>query len=322
MLHFAMPFIAIDENSGERVVITKLNSPREELRGRKLKCQLCGERMYLRGGADVVFHFYHHRLCTSTYKSNPETPEHIAGKHFIGEEILPGLKDYADFKPVYEVPIPEIMRVADVMLAFNMGWRIAHEIQLSAISIDELDQRTTDYLAAGIDVLWWFGKSADTRTNRQWAIQKYGFSLSLSFEKDQKVDCGLWIKIEGRDALGMKVTKEVYRPNSDVRPGENLPVLSRVASWWLEHAFFRYYQTWQRGNNDLYFRAFGASKRTIASFNGKTGASNGKWFRKNTKGDWVVDLPVFLDREEKHSKLKRLTDNVVVILKSRAGSCN
>lgn len=312
-----MPFIALDKNTGERIVVTGLVSPREELRGKHLECQLCGGRMYLRGGKDVQFHFYHHRVCTSNYKTNPETPHHIAGKFYIAENILPQLNDYANFKPKYEVPIPEVMRVADVLLEFNMGWRIAHEIQLSSIGVEELNQRTNDYLQAGIDVLWWFGKSADNRTNRDWSIRKYGFSLSLSFSDDISVTCGYWYEEEKKDVYGNKIRTQQFRSNSELRAKEDPPVIGKVAYWWLDYSFVRYYQLWRKGNNELYIRAFGASKRTIASYNGKTGAGKGRWFNKENN-DWVVDLPTFLEREEKYDKVRRLPDNVVDVIRTRA----
>ena len=315
-----MPFIAIDELTNERIVVARLPSPREVVKGRYLKCQICGGRMYLRGGAEVRFHCYHHSVCTTRDKTNPESPEHIAGKFFIAEVFLPQLNDYAKFKPKYEEPIPEVLRVADIMLEFNMGWRIAHEIQLSGIGVNELNSRTNEYLRAGIDVLWWFGKSADTRTNRQWAMQHYGFSLNLYFNDNLEVNCGYWREEEKRDSSGRKFKAEEYKANSAVNAKEDSPVLSRVAYWWLEHSLFRYFQVWKKGNNDLYVRAFGATKRTIASFNGKTGAGKGRWFNKATNGDWVVDLPVFLDREEKYNKLKRLPEDVVDKIRSRARS--
>ena len=265
-----------------------------------------------------MLHFYHYRVCTSNYKTNPESPEHIAGKHFIGENFLPKLNDYAIFKPQYEVPVKDVMRVADILLDFNMGWRIAHEVQLSPISVEELTQRTDDYLRAGIDVLWWFGKSAETRTNREWAFDRYGFSLSLAFDDEGGVSCGYWRKIPKKDDFGRLIEVEAYRADTDLRPKEDPPVFSRVAYWWLEHSFFRYYQTWQKGSNDLYCRAFGASKRTLASFNGKTGAGNTKWFRKNFEGVWVPELPLFLEREEKNGKMKRLSDDVVDKIRARA----
>lgn len=116
-----MPFIALDKLTGERIVVTKLDDPRQWVKGRELKCQLCGERMLLRGGSKVSFHFYHPAGCHSNYTTNPESPEHIAGKTYIAETFLPLLNDHAAFSPEYEIPVPEVMRVADVMLSFNMG---------------------------------------------------------------------------------------------------------------------------------------------------------------------------------------------------------
>ena len=46
--------------------------------------------------------------------------------------------EYSQVSLQYEVRIPEIKRIADIMVTFPFGWQIAHEIQLSPISIENL----------------------------------------------------------------------------------------------------------------------------------------------------------------------------------------
>ena len=70
-------------------------------------------------------------------------------------------------------------RIADVAVLFPNGWRVAHECQLAAITTQELTQRTEDYLHAGVDVIWWLGKSAATPANIAWCLEQRGFVLRL-----------------------------------------------------------------------------------------------------------------------------------------------
>lgn len=86
--------------------------------------------MSLRGGSRFRFHFFHPAGCHSNYKTNPETPEHISGKSYVAETFLLELAEYAAFDPDYEVPIPEVMRVEDVLTWFRMGWGISSQINL------------------------------------------------------------------------------------------------------------------------------------------------------------------------------------------------
>lgn len=305
-----MPFIALDKQSRERIVVTKLSNPRDYVKGRQLECQLCGGQMFLKGGSRVTFHFFHRAGCHSNYKTNPESPEHIAGKSYIAETFLPLLMEYADFKPEYEVPLPEIMRVADVLVSFKMGWRIAHEIQISPISVADLDERTADYLESGIDVIWWFGKSANTVTNREWSIKRYGFSLNLMFDGTDVSGCGYCYEKTEKDRYGRNYKAIKYKSDRDINISNEPAVLARFAVWWLDYAFARYYQVWQRGNNEKYVSGLGASKRTLSSFNGKTGAGKDKWCKKeSTKNGemWVVDIPVYLRKAEKYEIASRLS---------------
>lgn len=311
-----MPFVAIDSDTGARVVITKLADPRTELIGRRFLCQLCREKVSIRSRSGFRTHFFHPSGCHSNYKTNPETPEHFAGKEYVAERFLPLLADHVSFVPEYEVPIPEVMRVADVLTWFRMGWGVAHEIQLSAIGVDDLQKRTDDYLAAGIDVVWWFGKSADTATNREWAVNRQRFSLGLTFEGGEVSGCRYWYRDVFTDEYGRK--NKILRSKAGADE-----VKACFISWWLDYAFARYYQVWRKGNNETYVRGLGAAKRALASFNGKTGAGstgNNRWCKKEVldgKAWWKVDLDVYLPRAERYEIAKRLPPSAIHSIKSR-----
>lgn len=176
-----MPFVAKKVSTGRRVDITKISKPRE-LKKEDFVCQLCDQPMIVKAGMSPRrAHFAHKVKCSSDYQSHPESVEHRFAKRFVAEG-LKGTDEYRGATIHYEVPIPEVMRVADVLAVFlKQGWRIAHEIQLSSITIEELGKRTSDYESAGIDVVWYLGKAADTETNRDWCVRNIGVCYRVSF---------------------------------------------------------------------------------------------------------------------------------------------
>lgn len=178
-----MPYIAKIASTGERVDITKLQNPRADLKADDLVCQLCGSPMIIRQGMIKRHHFSHKAECTSDYKSHPESPEHLAGKKLIAEVINKSLSEYSLAKIEYEFPIVEAKRIADVAAIFPNGWIVAHECQLASITVEELEKRTEDYLNAGVDIVWWLGKSANTKSNLAWCHSKFGFALILNYEE-------------------------------------------------------------------------------------------------------------------------------------------
>jgi competence CoiA-like predicted nuclease len=185
-----MPFVALDKTTGKRIDITEIEEPRKVLRSGDCLCQDCEQPLivkvgFMRLGHSVSPHFAHYadRECTLKYKSHPETLEHREGKRYLAKYLRETYKEYTDSDIEKEVPIPEIMRKADLLVTLPMGWRIAHEIQLAAISIDELEERTNDYSRAGIDVVWWLGGKADNYQNRDWCIKNFGSCFTIKVEK-------------------------------------------------------------------------------------------------------------------------------------------
>lgn len=180
-----MPFIALKKSTGERVDITKLKNPREELVKGDLICQLCGIPMIIKSGVVRRPHFAHQPNipCTTDYGYHPESDEHRAGKELIAKTLMKELEGYSTARIEYEWRCEETKRVADVAVLFPNGWVVVHECQLSSITVEELETRTEDYLNAGIDVVWWLGKNADTSTNRQWCIKIFGECNIIDFKQ-------------------------------------------------------------------------------------------------------------------------------------------
>lgn len=168
-----MPFVALRKDTQERIDITKIEKPYLELKSGDCVCQLCGEPLIVRCGLIRQAHFAHYSACVSEYKFHPESPEHMAGKEFVADLITQMLINMGIENPKvdYEVRIPEANRVADILVTFPMGWRIACEVQLASITIAELQERTNDYARSGIDTFWFLGKRADTDQNRGWCAE-------------------------------------------------------------------------------------------------------------------------------------------------------
>ncbi len=179
-----MPFVALRKDTRERVDITEIDNPRLILHSGDCVCQLCEKPLILKAGFIVRPHFAHYSEsdCDTEYKSHPETPEHREAKIKLVEFLKSTYIEYTSAKLEKEVPIREIKRVADILVVFPMGWRVAHEIQLAGITIENLQERTNDYSRAGIDVVWWLGKSANTPANRAWCIETFGCCFTLNIE--------------------------------------------------------------------------------------------------------------------------------------------
>ena len=175
-----MPFVAKRKGTGERVDITLMENPRGVLKPGECICQVCGMPMIVKAGLVRQHHFAHVGRCSSDYQSHPESPAHQDAKRFLAANLHEQFREYANTTIEYEVPIPEVRRVADLLVTFPTGWRVAHEVQLASITTEQLQERTNDYILAGIDVVWWLGKSADTEANRAWCRCTFGYALSLT----------------------------------------------------------------------------------------------------------------------------------------------
>jgi competence CoiA-like predicted nuclease len=107
----------------------------------------------------------------------------LNAKAFLRDRLNEEFLEYTNVQFELEVKVPEVMRIADVMATFPMGWRIAHEVQLASITVAQLEERTDDYVRAGVDVVWWLGKSADTPANRNWCLETFGECYSIDADR-------------------------------------------------------------------------------------------------------------------------------------------
>jgi len=187
-----MPFVARHATTHERIDITRLANPRRQLDAAQLVCQLCDTRMFIRQGPVIRAHFAHAKACPVDYQCHPESPEHLLGKFYISR-YLAQLPEFAGARVDLEVPIHARKRVADIMVTFPKGHRLAVEIQLASITTEQLEARTGDYQYEGIDVLWVLGKAAALSVHNQaWCRTVLGGYLSVVFtECNEQVDIAL-----------------------------------------------------------------------------------------------------------------------------------
>jgi competence CoiA-like predicted nuclease len=184
-----MPFIAIDRDTGQRVDILKLKNPRLEVKTGQCVCQLCGQPLIVRGGDFNRVHFAHQTECgDSEWQRHPETPEHQQGKRYVAETLPQQFPEYREAVIEYEVKIvlPSSKRIADVLATFPTGQKVAHEVQFASITTSELEARTNDYRSAGVDVVWWLGRSAANPVNLTWCDETFGFSLRFDVQVNKE----------------------------------------------------------------------------------------------------------------------------------------
>ncbi len=177
-----MPFVALNKETRERIDITTIRNPREVLKSGEFVCQLCETPMIIKAGMVIRAHFAHYATCKTEYRSHPESPEHRAAKIFLREKLPTAYAEYKIAKLEYEVPIPEVRRVVDLLATFPSGHKVAHEVQLASITTEELEERTRDYEQAGIDVIWWLGRSANTPANRNWCLSTSGVAFLIDYQ--------------------------------------------------------------------------------------------------------------------------------------------
>jgi len=179
-----MPFVAKHRDTNERVDITQIQNPRGVLEKGKYICQLCDGDFVIKAGLIKAAHFAHKVICLSDWNYHPESIEHLIAKREIAI-YLRSRPDY-NIEGIHielEVPIPEIKRQADILTTFPTGWKIAHEVQLSAITIEDLEERTNDYGKLGIETYWWLGKKAATDTNLDWCVNNCGGCIRIDFKR-------------------------------------------------------------------------------------------------------------------------------------------
>jgi competence CoiA-like predicted nuclease len=119
-----------------------------ELSDGPIYCSACREQLILKKGRKVVAHFAHWPDAECDYSNEGESEEHRLAKLEIYRALLqaPGVTD---------VRLDRYLRVVrpDVSFVLN-GELVAIEIQLSLLSPEKIEGRTTVYARRNLAVLW------------------------------------------------------------------------------------------------------------------------------------------------------------------------
>lgn len=174
-----MPLVAQNKQTGERIDITRYKNPRIEIPAASVVCPECQYPMVLKAGMIKIAHFAHKPGSNCSYGVG-ESADHLALKNYLIEWFRAETDEQFNVavEPEYKIG----NRRADVAQIFPTGWIVAHEVQLASITVEELEQRTRDYLTAGCDVIWYLGKSAFTPANCAWVERYQGQVLSWEFQ--------------------------------------------------------------------------------------------------------------------------------------------
>lgn len=267
-------------------------------------------------------HFWHLGgcECASKLDRHPQTPEHREGVFALRSWLEKQLANCFTQTIQREVPLLECNRVADLLVTFPCGWRLAIELQLSAITLDSLDARIQSYLRNGTDVLWFIGKSADTVAVRDFLASRYNFVPLARFQDDGGVQPTFgyyyvkrWPPKGVKEGFEFEATfhDNVYQRTSVL---EAPPLTEALGDWFRDAAFIRYFAAWQKGNRDLFRRGLTLGNKTLQSFAGKLGCAKDKHSWK--KGDfWTIDQQHF---DQWSSNIPRIDDEALRAIRSRA----
>ncbi|MBC1689118.1 competence protein CoiA [Listeria welshimeri] len=143
-------------DSGETFTITKMNVERIK-QEEKLYCKSCASPVMIKAGVIKVPHFAHEKASKCAFASEGESEEHLLAKRQIMEWFC-----YQGIPVEVEHYFPEINRQADVF----MNNKRVIEFQRSSVPINEMIQRTMDYLSIGLEVHWILGQKIKKEKGR------------------------------------------------------------------------------------------------------------------------------------------------------------
>ena len=124
-------------------------------------CPVCKEALILKAGRIVTRHFAHHPDSFCTYGQG-ESPAHMLMKESLHRWLTQWGADVE-----LEVPVSDPERRADLVVTTAKANRFAIECQASPISVDEWDDRNSDYATHDMPVTWvWASTRINNRAGR------------------------------------------------------------------------------------------------------------------------------------------------------------
>ncbi|WLT40386.1 competence protein CoiA (plasmid) [Synechocystis sp. B12] len=176
-----MPFKAID-NRTEKIILSFEFESKFELKANHplISCPVCKGKMFSRERNGFILHFVHNSKSENCPLSKGESWKHLEGKRIVYNILKNQISKLSEkLQILYSVDIEhrvkEVNRIIDVTLLCSNQPVEAHEIQISQISLSELESRTQDYSSQGIATYWYFEKNGSlTKEVQNWLLKNYG----------------------------------------------------------------------------------------------------------------------------------------------------
>lgn len=180
-----MPLTAYHTAREEVISVLDYGDPKTDLNASKIICPACRSEMHVCAPEFRVTHFRHNP--GASCERGGESIAHLVAKMDIAQM----LRSNSDCRKVWLERSLEVGRRPDVLCRYSGGQFVAHEIQLSEVSKNEIRQRTADYWGEGIAVHWWFGEDIPGSLI-EWTVRAIGGCSQLSFgmhtEEENELD--------------------------------------------------------------------------------------------------------------------------------------
>lgn len=183
-----MPFVVEQISTGKRICAFDYENTqqiRDSFQASDIRCPFCKAEMILVGSNLKAIH-WRHRAKMSTC---PSVREGESLLHFMAKkrqfEILKAKSEIGRYTVQVEYRFPDAGkngRIADIAMFCSDGSIVVIEIQLSKISVEELEARTADYLEQGIFCIWVFGETALDANVMRWSYINFGGYHLVQFD--------------------------------------------------------------------------------------------------------------------------------------------
>lgn len=174
-----MPFVAEQISTSKRICTLDFNHHteiRKHYQKGDMRCPHCHGEVHLVFAQSKRLFWRHNRISPTCPTGGRETAMHLITKQALVARIA---RDYRSEGLSFEIEhrFPDIGqngRIADVAVFHENGDVTAYEIQISPISVDDLQQRTEDYKNQGIEVVWIFSEKAlKVPSVLLWSVQEF-----------------------------------------------------------------------------------------------------------------------------------------------------
>ena len=140
--------VAKDRNGRLCSLFSKSKEELDDYRKQEFFCPCCQSRVNVKAGAIKLPHFAHSRNQSCNYTAEPESEEHMKGKLHLYEWLRK-----QGLQVELEKYLPELQQRPDLFLKWN-NEQYAIEFQCSIIPLEQIKQRTRNYIRYRIVPIW------------------------------------------------------------------------------------------------------------------------------------------------------------------------